>query len=94
VSAAATREVCVDVLLERERQEKLGLAKRDAGTDWRSCADPTMRGGDPMRLTVLVEEVGEVARAVLEGDTASLRAELVQVAAVAVAWIEALDVTP
>jgi len=38
----------------------------------------------------IVEEVGEVARA-LEDDDSQLRVELVQVAAVAVAWLEALD---
>lgn len=43
---------------------------------------------DVLRLAALVEEVGEVARAVHDqGDVAG---ELVQVAAVAVAWLEAL----
>lgn len=41
------------------------------------------------KLTILTEEVGEVARAVLNGDIANLHEELVQVAAVAVAWLEA-----
>ena len=50
-------------------------------------------------LTILIEEVGEVARAIQEADgskerdflygNASLRTELIQVAAVAVAMIEA-----
>ena len=43
---------------------------------------------DRTKLAVLTEEVGEVARALLDGT--DLRAELVQVAAVAVAWLEAL----
>jgi len=38
--------------------------------------------------SILAEEVGE---AMTEDDPAQLRAELVQVAAVAVAWIEAID---
>ena len=42
------------------------------------------------KAAVLTEECGEVARAVLEQDTDQLRAELVQVAAVAVAWLESL----
>ena len=44
----------------------------------------------PVKVAVLTEEVGEVARAVLDGDKDQLRAELVQVAAVAVAWLESL----
>lgn len=45
------------------------------------------------RLVILVEEVGEVARALTydEGDRANLREELVQVAAMAVSWLYALD---
>lgn len=42
---------------------------------------------------VLAEEVGEVMRAVLDGedvDEYELRDELVQVAAVCVAWLESL----
>ena len=40
---------------------------------------------------ILGEEFGEVCQAWLEGDVANLRTELVQVAAVAVAWVEELD---
>jgi NTP pyrophosphatase (non-canonical NTP hydrolase) len=45
---------------------------------------------------ILGEEVGEVANAILEGTfsdapLAHVRDELVQVAAVAVAWVEAID---
>jgi NTP pyrophosphatase (non-canonical NTP hydrolase) len=46
---------------------------------------------DGTKLSVLVEEVGEVARALLESDAPKLRAELIQVAAVAVAWAEAIN---
>ena len=44
--------------------------------------------------TVLGEEVGEVANAILEDDVLNLRNELIQVAAVCVAWIETLDNPP
>ena len=48
-----------------------------------------------VKVAVLTEECGEVARAVLdESPVADLRAELVQVAAVAVAWLESLPVAP
>lgn len=47
--------------------------------------------GSSVKLMVLTEEVGEVARAVLDQHSIdALRRELVEVAAVAVAWAEAL----
>ena len=42
------------------------------------------------KLTVLTEELGEVARAVLDNKPDDLVSELVQVAAVAIAWLESL----
>ncbi|MBL7619176.1 hypothetical protein I7331_08000 [Frankia sp. AgB1.8] len=55
----------------------------------RSILNPAMP--DAVRLPVLVEEVGEVAKAMLENaDPADLRAELIQVAAIALTWLEAL----
>ena len=42
-------------------------------------------------VTILFEEAGEAAKAVLEEDVEGLRLELVQVAAVAVAVLEALE---
>lgn len=53
----------------------------------------------PIRMTILMEEVGEVAREFNEAqsgtlDRASLRAELVQVAAMATAWADAIDPPP
>lgn len=52
------------------------------------CSSPSL----PVivKAAVLSEECGEVARAVLDRDADALRAELVQVAAVAVAWLESL----
>lgn len=49
------------------------------------------RRDDHTYAAVLGEEFGEVCKAWLERDTEALRAELVQTAAVAVAWIEELD---
>lgn len=59
---------------------------------WGEAHDP----GDWVMLAVLVEEVGEVGTALQEpwpdpADTRSLRAELVQVAAVAVKWAELIE---
>ena len=80
-----------DISRERDRQERL----REAGKFPATCADPTR--SDAEKLPVLIEEVGEAARAMCEAggatdvQSAGLRDELVQVAAVAVAWIEAID---
>lgn len=70
------------ILEERDRQdEKFG---------WKEAPGSIMPNGtDHERVSVLLEEVGEVARAVLEGDRAGLADELVQVAAVVFAWLEA-----
>lgn len=68
-----------DVWLERLRQDQR----------WGEQNHP-----DPTWLTILVEELGEVASGILlglDGDPPSIRAELVQVAAVAAAWVEAID---
>ena len=65
---------------ERARQERLHTGK--------TCADGVTDG---FRLSVLVEEVGEVAKAMQEGDRKNLKDELTQVAAVAVAWLESMD---
>lgn len=77
---------------ERARQELLKRKGRFKFT----CADPEMTDYDC--LAVLTEELGEVARAVQERSGAvsdvhllDLKRELVQVAAVAVAWFERLD---
>lgn len=43
---------------------------------------------EEIMLTVLAEEFGEVARAVLEKDQEALQAELVQVAALCCKWLE------
>jgi len=40
------------------------------------------------KMTVLTEEVGEIAKSILDGDAQGMIDELVQVAAVAVAWLE------
>lgn len=42
-------------------------------------------------LTILMEEVGEIARAILERDTESVERELYDVAQVAVAWLESFE---
>lgn len=76
-----------DIARERERQQRL---KKDGKLRW-TCAD--QKPSDSNKLAVLAKQMGDVAVEVLgqEHVTADLRHELVQVAAVAVAWIEAID---
>ena len=76
--------VYAEIDAERERQRaKWGGAHAWGTGDCSSAAVMV-----PIKLAVLAEEFGEVARAVLEQDRAALRRELVHVAAVAVAWLE------
>ena len=82
------------IVLERLRQEDLFRQGKFNYT----CASPV---ADPSRkLAILTEEVGEVAKEVLHLDSkhhnqkqvrANLRAELIQVAAVAVGWLQSLE---
>lgn len=61
---------------ERERQDaKWGADRHLNSREW---------------LPILVEEIGEVAKAILEGKEIELRSELVHVAAVVVAWLECI----
>lgn len=89
-----TWRVLDDVLKERKRQAWL----RDQGRFRYTLADePGLM--DSEKFACIAEEVGEVARCVLARarivkeapDAEKLRLELVQSAALCVAWIEALD---
>lgn len=79
-------DVFAAILDERQRQhdEFGGLHSWGVG-------DCSSRGvTDQVKAMVLTEECGEVARAVLDRQPANLRTELIQVAAVAVAWLEGI----
>lgn len=68
------------VLAERSRQERIRKGKPLA-------SNPSLEW--PLKLAALVEEVGEVARAINDDESDEcLQAELVQVCAVAWAWLE------
>lgn len=63
-------QIFQDIREERARQEaKWGSQRNLSSEKW---------------MTILMEEVGEVANAILEGDSVNYQEELVQVAAVAV----------
>jgi hypothetical protein len=94
-----TDRVLSEVLAERIRQDgRWGEQNHRDGTGSITQvleADKAREGckaafarGDGTWMHVLIEEVFE---AVAEEDPGKVRAELVQVAAVAVAWIEAID---
>lgn len=79
--------IYTDIDHERERQQiKWGRAHAWGKGDC-SSRDVSL----PAKMAVLTEEVGEVARAILEFDRGGLRDELVQVAAVAIAILEGMD---
>ena len=63
----------LDVCAERVRQNLKWGRQRHADEKW---------------LTILQEEIGEVAKAILEGEKSQRDTELVQVVAVVVAWVE------
>lgn len=75
-------QIMADVRRERDRQESL---KREGKFRY-TCADPEMTDGE--FLSVLMEEVGEIAKAFNEGDAEGAETEIVQVAAVCVARLE------
>lgn len=87
--------VLMDIASERDRQEAKCAAKRAEGFPWRSLADPLCT--NERRIATLGEEFGEVCREISDagGDGRppgpNLRVELIQVAALAVAWVEHLD---
>lgn len=74
------------IITERARQDKIHPLPRIKKTDNADTNAVTnlIRNGE--LLSVLVEEIGEVARA-LQGD-GNLEEELVQVASCAVRWLE------
>lgn len=74
------------ITAERTRQQDKWNKPHDWGRG--DCSSPDV--APIVKVAVLAEECGEVARAVLDKDDAGLREELVQVAAVAVAWLESL----
>lgn len=88
--------IIADILAERVRQEWLC---HSIGKFRFTCAAKDWPHVD--KLPILIEETGEVAKAVLENGKAenwlelktaqeNLRCELIQVAAVAIAWLESI----
>lgn len=96
-----TAEILDAISRERERQDRLKAEGKFPFT----CSDMTtkilkssgeVRHADACRLSILAEEFGEVSRLVCEGvqghdyNDLELKKELIQIAAVCVAWAEIL----
>jgi hypothetical protein len=79
-------EIYDAISLERVHQRAMWDRKHSWGEGDCSSLDVA----DTVKAIVLGEKCGEVARAVLGQDDEALICELVQVGAVAVAWLEAL----
>jgi len=62
-----------DIKIERKRQELKWKSRRNSALKW---------------TAILMEEVGELANALLDGERKSTYYELIQVAAVSCAWAE------
>lgn len=80
------QEIFSEIETERDRQDKLHplpKAKKTDSPDLDACTHLILNSE---LLSVLVEEIGEVASA-LQGD-GDLREELIQVASVSVRWLE------
>lgn len=73
-----------EIQAERDRQREKWALPHLWGVGDCSSSDVA----EAVKVAVLTEECGEVSRAVLDHDPERLREELVQVAAVAVAWLE------
>lgn len=69
-------EILEDVKRERERQDRKWGVQNHSDEYW---------------LAILAEEFGEVARAFLDKNPENLKEELLQVAAVAVVWLECIE---
>lgn len=80
-------QIAVAVAAERDRQRQLW--NRQHGHGFGDCSSPDVHV--MVKVAVLTEECGEVARAALECDSDALRTELVQVMAVCHAILEGID---
>jgi hypothetical protein len=75
---------------ERRRQDEKWNRNHDHGHG--DCSSPTLSPW--VKLAVLTEEVGEIARALLDQDEDQLTTELIQTIAVCHAWLESRPSLP
>lgn len=72
--------------IDAERTRQSALWDRPHRHGWGDCSSPDV--SPSVKVAVLAEEFGEVARAFLEGDETALRIELTELAAVCAAMLE------
>jgi NTP pyrophosphatase (non-canonical NTP hydrolase) len=72
---SALDDIFTAIIVERQHQDEKWGAQNHESHVW---------------LAILLEEVGEVAKALLEKDFLGIIHEIIQVAAVCVAWLECL----
>jgi hypothetical protein len=84
-----TARAAIYAAIDAERDRQAGAWNRPHPWGWGDCSSPKV--SLTTKAAVLLEETGEVARAVLDQKPDDLRRELVQVAAVAVAWLEGMS---
>ncbi len=88
MNSSRRNRIYEEITDERQRQHEKWASKPH---DW-GIGDASSAGVEAItKVAVLTEEVGEVARAVLDLDDEQLRTELIHVAAVAVAWLEGME---
>lgn len=75
---------------QEEIFQRTAIERMKSDEKWGTQSIPNGTHSDYALVTILLEEVGEVARAVLERDEENLRDELFDVMQVATAWLEAL----
>lgn len=80
-------QIIGDIIVERADQATKWNRPHPWG--WGDCSSNQVN--PTTKATVLLEEAGEVARAILDQDLKGLRRELVQLAAVCVAIIQWVD---
>lgn len=88
----ATSRARIYDLIDAERENQQYKWGRDHEWGHGDCS--SRKVPDIVKAVVLGEECGEVQRAVLDHDAEQLRRELIQVAAVAVAWLEVAGPRP
>jgi hypothetical protein len=71
--------------------QEVAHGRRRAHAKHGAASIEALAAADPCWLSILVEEVGEVAHELAYDATGSLRAELMDVLTVATAWVAALD---
>jgi hypothetical protein len=87
---SVSSQVWIEEVVERvEVFNRVNILREQMDRKWGDLSIAQGRG-DSFVVTLLAEEVGEVARAVLEKDGENLKDELIDIMQICTAWLEAL----